>query len=130
MPDNILDDDFGRPPPADAKFLPIIRWWESRRLLYNAILLIFSLILIVFDLPVFQQLSLEDWVLGLGVLAVGANLAYLMGWGFELLLAFYLDFYLDDFKRWVLWLSGIVFSIAVVTSLFVSLFLSTVHFSN
>ena len=120
MPDNILDEDFGRPPPADAKFIPIIRWWESKRLLYNGILLVFGLTLIVFNLWVFKQLSTEDWVLGLCMVGLGANLAYCLGWGFELMLAYYLDFYLDDFKKWVLWLSGVVFSIAVLMGLFVS----------
>lgn len=119
MPENILDDNFNRPPPAGAKYYAIIRWWEGRRLLYNGILLVFGLVLIVFNRWGFSQLTTEEWVLGLGALALGANLAYLLGWGFELLLAYYLDFYLDDFKRWVLWLSGVGFSLAVLMGLFV-----------
>ena len=70
----------------------IIRWWELRRLLYNAVLLVVGLAAIAGmewlmgrAVPVGED-AVEPMALVLGVLVYGlmANLCYTLGWVIEL----------------------------------------------
>ena len=97
-----------------ASVTDAIRYWEPRRLIYNAILAVIVVAYFWIGFPASKQNLNADFVLGLFLLAVIANVAYCA--------AYLADIFaqLSDFRevwrrvRWVLFVAGTLFA-AIIT---------------
>src|SRR6185312_219174 len=87
-----------------------IRYWELRRLAYNAILALIVIAYFWIDLPASKQIIDADFVLGLFLLVVIANVAYCA--------AYIADIFaqMSDFRdvwrrtRWIVFAAGTLFA--------------------
>jgi len=75
------------PSPAPRRTSSIIRWWEQRRLAYNALvggtgLVTLAVISTVMTLPPFNESGLPP-IEGILIYGVGANVMFTLGWVVE-----------------------------------------------
>ena len=94
-----------------------IRYWEPRRILYNAVLLVVVVATCFLQSAGYRQARSFELLQHLFVLAVLANVAYCAAYPVDLLVQFsgFRDTWLR--ARWVLLLIGILFA-AVISHLF------------
>lgn len=99
--------------PFRAILTGALRYWEPRRLLYNAVLFVVVLTCFALGWPISKRVLNFDSMLVLFVFAVLANVAYCAAYIAEVLLQFsaYRDHWVR--RRWMLLLLGILFASAV-----------------
>lgn len=107
--DNLLDDTGIL---QDQSILDMIQWWEKRRLLYNVIVGLSGILTSIIIMKLHRSIAFSE-ILWYAVLPYGifSNLAYLVGWVFELLLRYYFKIKLNLSSRRTLLGVGIAISI-------------------
>jgi len=83
---NTLLKKFLTAEPEHRSNKEIIRWWETRRTVYNAIMLVAGLITIILAVSL-GEISLPDTINALPpvlIFAISANLFYTLGWIVEI----------------------------------------------
>ena len=103
--------------PADARtdWRATIRWWEWRRLAYNAALAATFVALTVRTWPRLQPELNRHAIPPLIVLALLANLCYSAAYLLEPLPRASMQPHVRDRWRWTLWLAGTLFAIFLET---------------
>jgi hypothetical protein len=91
-----------------------IRYWEPRRVLYNFVLAAIVIAYFVGGLPLTRRVLTVDFVLGLFLLAVLANVAYCAAYAVDIFAQ--TSGFRETWQkfRWVLFLIGLAFA-AVIT---------------
>jgi hypothetical protein len=94
-----------------------IRYWEPRRLVYNAVLAAIVLIYFGINYPASKSFLSIDSVLGLFLLAVLANVAYCAAYPVDIFVC--ASSYGDQWRkhRWVIFMVGLLFA-AIITRFF------------
>ena len=92
----------------EARVKEAARYWEPRRLLYNAVLAAVFVSWVVWTWPHFRGAFTMEHVLALAVLAVLANLCYCAAYLVEIPLAASAMKAVWARRRWVLWMAGMV----------------------
>jgi hypothetical protein len=94
-----------------------IRYWEPRRLVYNAVLAAIVLIYFGIDYPTSKSFLSVDSVLGLFLLVVLANVAYCAAYPVDIFVC--ASSYRDQWRkhRWVIFMIGLLFA-AIITRFF------------
>jgi len=94
-----------------------IRYWEPRRLLYNAVLIAVVVLVFLLNLEHARQQLTLDLAQGLFILAVLANVAYCAAYPVDVVTQ--LSALRDDWLRvrWILFAVGLVFA-AILASFF------------
>ena len=98
------------PPPFREVFTDAIRYWEVRRLGYNAILAAVVLGWVLFTWPRFRGAFTWGALLALFVLAVLANVCYCAAYMVDVSVQY--SAFRDSWRRrrWALWLLGTAFA--------------------
>jgi len=91
------------------------RWWEPRRILYNAVVGTVFVALTARTWPRLQPQLTSEAVLPLIVLALLANLCYCVGYLADAPVQLVQDAPTRNRLRWALWLAGTLFSVAFET---------------
>jgi hypothetical protein len=109
-------ESFEQPGPASLSFRKVLgaamRYWESRRIGYNAILAIVVLGWLILSWPHFRAAVVPRSLLPLGVLAVMANVCYCAVYIVDLFMQSALRIGWCKW-RWCVWVAGTVFASAL-----------------
>ncbi len=104
--------------PKQSVVKEMILWWEKRRLLYNAFLIIPATLLIIhfWNYPMRTIIGGDHIILDVVLLIFGANVFYTLGWGFGVV-NYYLfkSSGLSDWIRWSFFVLGTLFSLLWTT---------------
>ena len=101
------------PPPFGEVFTDALRYWESRRIAYNAVLAGIVLGWVMFTWPHFRGAFSWNALLALFVLAMLANVCYCAAYVIDIPLQ-YSDFRdLWRRRRWLLWTLGVLFAATI-----------------
>jgi len=73
----------------DATFIENVRWWERNRWVYNLVVLVSGSIPIYNDIASLQNF---DTIVFIIIYAFLANICYCLGWGIDLLGAYYFKY--------------------------------------
>jgi hypothetical protein len=109
---------------TNFELIEMVKWWEKKRLIYNAILLPITAIIIwsmwEYVGPTCTQ---EEAIANAIWIIFGANICYTGGWVGGVLKYYYFGSYsLSLTSRWVLFSLGTLFSISVIDLYFTFLF--------
>jgi len=98
------------PPPFREVLTDAIRYWEPRRIGYNAVLTLIVLGWVVFTWPHFRGAITWRSMLALFVLAVLANVCYCAAYLIDVPVQ--CSAFRDSWRRrrWLLWLIGVIFA--------------------
>jgi hypothetical protein len=101
-----------------------IRYWEPRRLVYNAVLAAIVLVYFGINYPASKSLLSIDLVLGLFVLVVLANVAYCAAYPVDIFVC--ASSYRDQWRkhRWIIFMIGLLFAGIVTRFLALGMFQS------
>jgi len=94
-----------------ASLKEAVRYWETRRVTYNAILTAVAIVWVLSTWPHFRGAATFEHLLALGFLALLANICYSA--------AYLAEFSLPELsatwtqRRWGLWLAGTLFAILI-----------------
>ena len=101
------------PPPFGEVFTDALRYWEPRRIGYNAVLALVVLGWVVFTWPHFRSAFTWNSLLALFVLAVLANVCYCAAYFVDVPVQY--SSYRTSWRRrrWLLWLIGVIFAAVI-----------------
>jgi hypothetical protein len=101
-----------------------IRYWEPRRLVYNAVLAAIVLVYFGINYPASKSLLSIDLVLGLFVLVVLANVAYCAAYPVDIFVC--ASSYRDQWRkhRWIIFMIGLLFAGIITRFLALGMFQS------
>jgi hypothetical protein len=98
-------------PEFAETFAKAVRFWEPRRILYNAMLAAVVLAWIIFSWPHFRP-ALHWWAIApLTVLAVLANVFYCAAYLPDLAFQHSNVITVSNRGRWLLWIAGMLFAV-------------------
>lgn len=94
-----------------------IRYWEPRRLVYNAVLAVIVLTQFVMNYPTSKSIVSVNFVLSIFLLAVLANVAYCAAYPIDIFVC--ASNYREQWRnyRWAVFMIGLLFA-AVITRFF------------
>lgn len=101
------------PPPLREALTDALRYWEPRRIGYNAVLGLVVVGWVVFTWPHFRGAFTLSVLLALFVLAVLANVCYCAAYVVDLPMQYsdYRDLWRR--RRWMLWTLGVLFAATI-----------------
>ena len=90
-----------------------IRYWEPRRLIYNAVLTTIVLVCFGMNYPASRSILSTNFVLSLFVLAVLANVAYCAAYPVDIFVC--ASSYREEWRkyRWVIFMIGLLFAATI-----------------
>ena len=98
-------------PEFAETFARAVRFWEPRRILYNAVLTAVVLAWIVLSWPHFRP-ALHWWAMGLlTILAVTANVLYCAAYVLDLAFQHSQVIAVSNRGRWLVWIAGTLFAV-------------------
>jgi len=116
--EEIIDADFvlGK----GKSFFNAIKWWESKRLLYNVIIVSLVLGIMLFMWTGTQNFGLINATIGSFFYFIAANVFFSIGWGMEVLAKYYFkrNLFLERYRHFFLTL-GVLFSVFVTMFMYV-----------
>lgn len=94
-----------------------IRYWEPRRLIYNAVLAVIVLVYFGINYPASRSIVSVDFVLSLFLLCVLANVAYCAAYPIDIFVC--ASSYREQWRkyRWIIFTIGLLFA-AIITRFF------------
>jgi len=110
-PQDFSHSPTGPLPPHPALFSDSVRFWETRRLIYNLLLAAVVLIWLVASWPHFRPAFTLTSLLQLAVLALLANACYCAAYLVDLPMQHSSFRSLRNRRRWALWVVGTLFAI-------------------
>lgn len=99
-----------------------IRWWEKKRVLFNLIIVGFSVFLMheFWNYPMRAITGGSQIIFHAILFVIFANIAYTAGWIAELMVSYLFDWDgIGNFGRWVLFALGTLFTLVVADLFFV-----------
>lgn len=114
-----IDEELVNKKNDEPNLFGVIRWWEKKRLLYNAIVFGIQLACMLIYLPGTIDFGISMAIIGSLLFLLAANLFYCIGWGGEMLLIYYLkigDSNTDG--RMAFFIFGVAFSGLVTVSMY------------
>jgi hypothetical protein len=115
--EDIIDHDFD----ASGKdlFEPI-RWWERRRVWYNALLILVVFLAMTKYAEGVLNYGVSDAIVHSVIVCAIANVFYSVGWGIEVIIMYY---YSDEFRmksglRMTFYVLGVLFSMALAWEMY------------
>jgi hypothetical protein len=109
-PNNAPNTNF----PSKSSVKEIVRWWEKKRLIYNGVIIGFSVFLMYsfWDYPMRSIIGTYQVIWNAIVYIIIANLFYTSSWGLELFRIYVLKTNgLSNNSKWVIFVLGALFSL-------------------
>ena len=105
----------GESPPSQLREIldDAIRYWESRRLAYNLVLIVVVIAWVATTWPHFRGALTLESLLALVILAAIANLCYCAAYLVDIPMQYSSFCVVWRRRRWLLWVVGMLFAVAL-----------------
>lgn len=114
---HILDAEFEK--QKNIQFRQILEWWERYRLIYNVLLVVVEVLIIVIYWKGMHNYGFDFALAHMILFNFSANAFYCFGWGFEMFLGYYYEWFAkNDGIRTLLLVSGVLISLLLAWSIF------------
>lgn len=96
----------------DGEILPAVRWWERRRFLYNALLILVEAFISLSHFENLKSFGIGSGIFQTIIANLIANVFYSLGWGVEVFAIYYFErIRFNETSRRILYVLGLLFSL-------------------